>query len=67
MGATLHNSAPIENQNLVGVFNGLQSLGNDKGGTFLHQFPECSLNEKLSIGINTGSRIIEDKDAWIDK
>src|SRR5579862_6988731 len=44
VGASFHDVAVFDHQNLIGPANGGQAMGNDKGGAPLHQVGKAFLN-----------------------
>ena len=44
MGAMLRDMSVTDDQNLVGVLDGIQTVGNDQQGLTLYQFGDSLLN-----------------------
>jgi len=55
MGAPFHDFTFIQNKDLLGVFNRLQPLGDNKCRASLHQFTKRLLNQEFRFRIDTGS------------
>ena len=58
MGALLRDLAVVDDQNLIGILDGVQPVGNDKQSLSFDQFRNGFLDVTLVIGIYAGSRLI---------
>lgn len=59
MGALLRNLAVVDDQNLIGVPDGIQPVGNDKQSLSFDQFKNRFLDVTLVIGIYAGSLLVD--------
>lgn len=61
MGAALNDPSRIKDEDLVGVNDGGQTVGDDDGGPPPRQCSECFLNAPLGVRVGLCSRLIEEK------
>ena len=63
---TLFNDATVvEHDNQVGIADGGQAVGNDKGGAPLHDGVHASLDELLRAGVDTTGSLVENEHARV--
>ena len=65
MGALLDDAPVVEDDDLVGITDGGEAMGDDKGGAPLHDGVHASLYELLGTGVDTGGCLVEDEDGGI--
>src|SRR5258708_25042258 len=65
MSAAFDDAAGFDDENLLGTANGREAMGDDKCSAAAHQVTQPFLNERFRFGVQTGSRFIENEDAWI--
>ena len=63
MVAALDDTTLFQDHDAVTVFDSGQSVGDDKGGSALHQFIHAVLYDFLSTGINGAGSLIQDQSA----
>ena len=61
--AALHNEAVFDHQDLVGTADGGETVGDDEGGSSLHQLAQSSLDHGLGFGIERAGSLVEDEDS----
>lgn len=59
MGAMLRDLSVTDDQNLVGVLDGIQTVGNDQQGLTLYQFGDSLLNIALIVSVHAGGRLVQ--------
>ena len=65
MGSPLHDLPVLDDQDLVGLANGAQAVGDDKGGAPPDQLIQTFLNEDLALGIQIGGGFVQYQDSGI--
>lgn len=65
MGALLDDAPMVEDDDLVGITDGGEAMGDDKGGAPLHDGVHASLYELLGTGVDTGGCLVKDEDGGI--
>ena len=65
MDSPLGDLAAFENEDLIGMANGRESVRDDEAGTVLHEAVEGLLDEPLGGRVHTRGGFIEDEDRWI--
>ena len=65
MCASSDYPALIQQQDKVRFADGAQSMGDHERCASTHQTHKCRLDQVLCFGVNTGSGIIQDQDAWV--
>src|SRR5260370_12005456 len=65
MSAAFNDASGFDDENLLGTANGREAMGDDKCSAATHQVTQPFLNERFRFGVQTGSRFIENEDAWI--
>ena len=65
MTTVLNHPTVVEDEDLVGVADGTQAVGDDKRGAALHQPAEGDLKAGLGEGVDRAGRLVEDKDAGV--
>ena len=65
MVAALDDATLFQDHDAVTVFDSGQSVGDDKGGSALHQFIHAVLYDFLSAGIDGAGSLIQDQHRWI--
>lgn len=65
MGALLDDVTVVEDDDLVGIADGTEAVGNDEGGASLHDGVHTSLYQLFGTGVDTGGRLVEDQDGGI--
>ena len=64
--STLFDDAPmVEHNNLVGITNRREPVGNDESGTPLHDSVHTFLYKLLGTGINAAGGLVENEHRWI--
>ena len=63
--APLHDAVILDDQQLIGVADGAQPVGNDEAGTALQQFLQCGLDQPLGARVHARRGLIEDEDAGV--
>ena len=61
VGSPLNNPAVVQDHDAVGVADGGQAVGNDEGGTALHQGVHALLHQGLGAGVNGGGGLVQDE------
>ena len=61
MAAALDDAPLFQDHDAVTVFDSGQSVGDDKGGSALHQLIHAVLYDFLSTGINGAGSLIQDQ------
>ncbi len=61
MGALLDDVAGVDNEDLVGVLDGAEAVGNDEAGLALHQAPDGLLYLALGVGVHVAGCFVEDQ------
>ena len=62
MAAAFGDAAAFEDEDLVGVADGGEAVGDDEARAVFHQMVEGFLDETLGGGVNTGGGFVEDED-----
>src|SRR3970282_1859541 len=57
----------VQHQDLIGVENGADALGDDKARPALHQPHQGLLDAPLRLEIDAGSRVVQNEDARIEQ
>ena len=65
MGALLDDAPVVEDDDLVGITDGGEAVGDDKGGAPLHDGVHASLYHLLGTGVDTGGCLVENEDGGI--
>ena len=65
MCAAFDDGAMLKHENLVGLTNGAEAVGDHETGATLHQALESFLNQALGGGVDTGGGFIEDQNRRI--
>src|SRR4029079_11085453 len=63
--APLDDAPAIEDEDLVGMADGGEPVGDDEAGAARHEAIEGALDEALGLGIDAGGGLIEDEDGRI--
>ena len=63
--AAFADGAMLKHENLGGLTNGAEAVGDHETGATLHQALESFLNQALGGGIDTGGGFIEDQNRRI--
>ena len=61
VGALFDNMAVIEDDDEVGIADGAQAVGDDKGSTALHQRVHSTLYKSFCTGVDARSGLVEDE------
>ena len=61
MGALFDDVSVVEDDDKVGVADGAKAVGDDEGGTALHQRVHASLNEPFRTSVDGGCCLVEDE------
>ena len=59
--------AVVEDQDLVGVQNRADPLGDDEPGLAMLSLGEASLNSRLGFHVDRAGAVVEDQHGWIDE
>src|SRR6476646_5731424 len=65
VGPAFHDSSLLKNQDLVNLADGGEAMGDDEGGTVLHQKLQAVLNQLLRFRIEAGSRLVQNEDSRV--
>src|SRR6266702_866362 len=65
MRAALHDAAIAQDNNLIGIADRGNTMGDQQRGPLLHQFFESSEDALLGIGINARESVVEDQDSRV--
>src|SRR5712675_136696 len=65
MSAAFNDAAGFDDEDLLGTANGREAMGDHKCSAAAHQVTQPFLNQRFRFGVQTGSRFIENEDAWI--
>jgi len=65
VSATLDNVSVFEHDDLIGMHDGAQALGDDQGSASLHQRFERGANLILCATVNAGRSVVQNEDAWV--
>ena len=65
VGALLDDASVVEDDDLVGIADGGEAVGNDESGAPLHDAVHAALDELLGTGVDGGGCLVEDKDGWV--
>ena len=65
MPATFYNATAFEDENLIRVANGAQSVRDDEGSAALHETIERLLDETLGFSIHGSGGFVENEDGRI--
>ena len=65
MSAAFGDGALLQHENLVGLTNGAEAMGNHETGASLHQALKGFLNQPLGGGVDTGGGFIENQNRRI--
>jgi hypothetical protein len=65
MGATFEDASLLDDQDLVGAADGGEAVGDDKGGTALHEEVEAALDEGFGFGVEGAGGLVEDEDTGV--
>ena len=57
-----HDPPVLQHDNLVGVANSRQTMGDDDGRPTDHQPLQCLLDQELGFGVDRGRRLVQDQD-----
>ena len=61
MGALFDDVAVVEDDDTVGIADGAETVGDDKGSTALHQRVHASLYKPFRTGVDGGCGLVEDE------
>ena len=61
MGALLDDSAVVEDDDLISIADGAETVGDDKGGAALHQCIHATLYKPFRTGVNARCGLVEDE------
>ena len=61
----LCDNTAVQHDNLIGIFNGTHSMGNDKNSLSFNQMGDCFLNLSLIVYIKGSSGFVEQNDRRI--
>ena len=61
MGTSLDDASLFHNHDAVGIFYGGQPVGNDKGGSSLHQRVHTILYQFLGTGVDGGGGLVQNQ------
>jgi len=64
-GAALDDAALVEDEDAVGVPDGGEMVGDDKGGSALEEVAEAFKDQALGFFVEAGTGLVEDHDAGI--
>src|SRR5690606_13017339 len=64
--AALHDAPAMEQQDLVGVHDGAEPLGDDQGRTALHQILQRATDLDLGAAVYAGGCVVQNQNARID-
>ena len=67
MRAALDDAAPLQDEDLVGVPDGAQALGDDEGGPPGHQGAQRLLDLLLGLGVDARGGVVQDQDARVEE
>lgn len=67
MGAHLCDAAFFEHDDLVGVADGAQAVGDDEARPAFHEAVEAGLDEAFGLAVEVAGGFVEDEDAWVGK
>ena len=62
MGATLDDTAVVQDHNAVGIADGAEAMGNDKGGTVLRLLFQSLLNNLFALVVQSVGCLVKNKD-----
>ena len=65
MVAGLNDAPLVDNQDLIGVTNGIEPVGNDQQGLAPAQLGDGLLDVALIVGVHAGSGLIQNDDGSI--
>ena len=65
VGSLLHKSAVVNDQNLIGLLDGCQPVGDGDHGLAPRQLGERLLDQVLVFGVNAGGRFVQNDDGRI--
>ena len=65
MGAPFNNFSISQNQNLVGIADRAEAMGDHETGASDEQVVECRLDLLLCPGVDTACRLVEDENARV--
>ena len=65
MISSLYNLSLVNNDNLICIFHGLQSVCNDEDGSLFEKFMHCLRNRFFRLTIQSTGRFIQDNNLWI--
>lgn len=65
MGAMLRDLSVVNDQNLIGILDGVQTVGDDQQGLTLYQLRDGLLNVALIVGVHTGGRLVQNHDRGV--
>ena len=61
VSALFKNAAMVEYDDLVGIAHGGEPMGDDEGGTALHEAVHSLLYKTLGTGVDAGGGLVEDE------
>ena len=59
VGATLDDAAVIQHHNAIGIAHGGEAVGNDEGGSALHQRVHTLLHQSFGTGVDGGGSLVQ--------
>lgn len=65
MFSALDDLALLDHNNLIGMLDRAQPVGNDHRRPVLHQLHQRVLHKLLGFRIQRGGRLVQDQDRWI--
>src|SRR5260221_7932416 len=65
MGAARHDASPIDDDDLVEVFDGRDAMRDDDGGAVAHDALELAQDRRLRVRVYAGERVVQNQDQRI--
>ena len=67
MATALDDPAPVQDEDLVGLLDGPEAVGDDERGAPLDQLGQGLLDQVLGLHVHRRGRVVQDEDARVEQ